>query len=138
MLQFNATFLIAIVSFVIFIFIMNIIFYKPVLAIIEERKRYIRANYDAAEKFNKDSDMVISDKNKRIADSEKQAKQIVLHKTIASNQDAQVMIKNAKKIADERIDTEKNIISNAEKSSDMSEAISDISDAIAKKLIGEL
>lgn len=44
MLEFNATFLISILSFVIFIFIMNSIFYKPILSIIRKRNEYINSN----------------------------------------------------------------------------------------------
>ena len=48
MVEFNATFLIALLSFALFIIIMNAIFYKPVLSIIRKRENYINSNYDTA------------------------------------------------------------------------------------------
>ena len=38
MMEFNATFLIAMLSFVVFIMIMNAIFYNPILSIIRKRE----------------------------------------------------------------------------------------------------
>jgi F-type H+-transporting ATPase subunit b len=52
MLEFNATFLIAMFSFVVFIFIMNAIFYKPILSIIRKREEYISSNYEDSKRFD--------------------------------------------------------------------------------------
>ena len=60
MIEFNATFIIAMLSFVIFILIMNAVFYQPVLNIIRKREDYIQSNYEDS------------------ANSEKNAKQILL------------------------------------------------------------
>lgn len=51
MVEFNATFLTALLSFALFIIIMNAIFYKPVLSIIRKRENYINSNYDKAQDF---------------------------------------------------------------------------------------
>ncbi len=48
MIEFNATFLVAMLSFVVFIFIMNTIFYRPILSIIRKREDYISNNYETA------------------------------------------------------------------------------------------
>lgn len=47
-MDFDATFLIAAISFVIFVFIMNSIFYAPLLKIMQERDKVIEDNYNAA------------------------------------------------------------------------------------------
>ena len=49
MFEFNATFIIAMFSFVVFIMIMNAILYKPVLKVINERQTYIDDNLNAAQ-----------------------------------------------------------------------------------------
>lgn len=51
MIEFNATFLVAMLSFSVFIFIMNAIFYKPILNIIRKRDEYINSNYEKAKNF---------------------------------------------------------------------------------------
>ncbi len=48
MIEFNATFIVAMLSFVVFMFIMNAIFYNPVLKIIRKREEYISNNYNEA------------------------------------------------------------------------------------------
>lgn len=51
MVEFNATFLIAMLSFVVFIMIMNAIFYNPILNIMRKREEYINSNYTQAKQF---------------------------------------------------------------------------------------
>lgn len=48
MLEFNATFLVSMISFIVFIIIMNAIFYKPILGVIEERENFINDHYNDA------------------------------------------------------------------------------------------
>ena len=48
-MEFNATFLATIISFIIFVLLMNKILYAPILNIMEERRKFIDANYKAAE-----------------------------------------------------------------------------------------
>ena len=56
MFEFNATFIVAILSFTIFIIIMNIIFYRPMLEIIRKREDYINSNYEDSKRFETDAD----------------------------------------------------------------------------------
>ena len=43
-MEFNATFLATIISFIVFVFLMNKILYAPILNIMEERKNFINDN----------------------------------------------------------------------------------------------
>lgn len=51
MIEFNATFIIAILSFTVFIMIMNAIFYNPILGMIRKRDNYISSNYEDSKRF---------------------------------------------------------------------------------------
>ncbi len=55
MFEFNATFLVAMLSFTVFIFIMNAIFYRPILEIIRKRETYINSNYEDSKRFEADA-----------------------------------------------------------------------------------
>lgn len=44
MLEIDGTLIVAMISFVIFMFIMNIVFYQPILKIMQERKSYLAEN----------------------------------------------------------------------------------------------
>jgi F-type H+-transporting ATPase subunit b len=52
MLEFNATFFVAMFSFIIFMLIMNSILYKPLSKIAEQRDNLIRGNYSDVETTN--------------------------------------------------------------------------------------
>ena len=52
MLEFNATFFVAMFSFIIFMLMMNSILYKPLSRIVEQRENIIRENYSDAELTN--------------------------------------------------------------------------------------
>ena len=47
-MEFNATFLATIVSFIVFVILMNKILYAPILNIIEERENLVETNYRSA------------------------------------------------------------------------------------------
>ena len=55
MFEFNATFIVAIFSFTVFIMIMNAIFYRPILNIIRKRENYISSNYEDSKRFEADA-----------------------------------------------------------------------------------
>lgn len=61
-MEFNATFIAAFISFVIFIVIMNQILYKPVSDIVEARKNLIDGNYQNARANKKKSESVLQDR----------------------------------------------------------------------------
>lgn len=56
MFEFNATFIVAMLSFTVFIIIMNAIFYRPILEIIRKRENYINSNYEDSKRFNADAE----------------------------------------------------------------------------------
>ena len=59
-MEFNATFLATIISFILFVFLMNKILYAPILNIMAERKAYIDGNYNLANE-NDDKTKAISE-----------------------------------------------------------------------------
>ena len=61
-MEFNATFIVAFVSFIIFIIIMNQILYKPIFGIVEKRKNLVDGNYDTARKNKKKVEAILQDR----------------------------------------------------------------------------
>lgn len=47
-MEFNGTFLATIVTFILFVILMNKVLYAPILSVMEERKSFIDGNYKAA------------------------------------------------------------------------------------------
>lgn len=54
-MEFDATFLIAAISFIVFVFIMNRVFYAPVLKIMQMRQDYVEENFASAKKTDEEA-----------------------------------------------------------------------------------
>lgn len=54
-MEFDATFLISVISFVVFVFIMNIVFYTPIMRIMEKRNNFVEDNFNSANNINKET-----------------------------------------------------------------------------------
>lgn len=64
-MDFNGTFLVTIITFILFVFIMNKILYAPILRIMEERRNFIDSNYkDAKVNDNRTNELAEKRENK--------------------------------------------------------------------------
>ena len=80
-MEFNGTFLISAISFVVFVFIMNVIFYKPIEKIVKERDAFIDSNFDEAKTNNLNSQKLIDEREKKITEANSKGKGIMEEKT---------------------------------------------------------
>ena len=137
-MEFNATLLISSISFIIFVIIMNQILYKPILAIMQERKDYIDNNKSAVEEHKKHAKELIDDKDKKITEANKKSRDIVAAKTEALKEEESRMLSNTRadmgayfnnrkqSIAEEKDNTVNNLAFN----------VADIANNITTKLVG--
>ncbi len=58
-MEFNATFIVSAISFIVFTIIMNAIFYKPIQKIVTERQKFIDENYEEAKKHKANSEKIL-------------------------------------------------------------------------------
>lgn len=82
MLEFNATFLVCIVSFVIFLLMLNAILYEPLAHVVRHRKRYIDTNYQAANEAKENLQKLLNWRKERLEKSKEVARE-VYNKVIA-------------------------------------------------------
>lgn len=73
-MEFNGTFLVTIITFIVFVFLMNKILYAPILSIMEERKSVIDGNYKIAEDNMIRVQGLIEEKDERLLDAKDEAK----------------------------------------------------------------
>ncbi|MBE7707678.1 MAG: ATP synthase F0 subunit B [Cyanobacteria bacterium SIG27] len=137
-MEFNATFLATIVSFIIFIFLMNKILYAPILDIIEKRKNFIDENYKSAAQ-NKDEANALIEKIEDKRNVAKDDARIQYSETIDEfkNQKKQVILE-AQKAANEELSAsnlELNSISNKTKES-LKDSMVGLANDIVEKIIG--
>ena len=73
-MEFNGTFLVSIITFIIFVILMNKILYAPILGIMRERKEYIDGNYKAADDNNLKTDELVAVKDEKLLEAKNEAR----------------------------------------------------------------
>lgn len=76
MLEFNKWFFVLFVNFVILLFILNAILFKPLLQIFKEREDSVKGDLDAAKDMKEKSEEGIARLNRELAESRSKAKEI--------------------------------------------------------------
>lgn len=73
-MEFNATFLITAISFIAFTFLMNVILYRPLEKIVDERKELIENNYSESENAKLKAKSILEKKAQELAQAKADAK----------------------------------------------------------------
>lgn len=139
MLEFNATFIIAMISFVIFILIMNWIFYKPILGVIEEREKFINDHYNHAKNSKDKADALLKDKDERLNKTLSDSRKIVSNKVEEANKNSKTLTEEAKKSSQDKIEEAKKNLSLDEKNTTeaIKNNVKDLAENISSKILGE-
>ena len=111
-MEFNATFLVSAISFVIFVFIMNAIFYRPLEKIITERENLVSDTLNDAKNTREKSEKLVQEREEKLTKAAVESKEYVANSLDKANKKAKEQLTNAKensfkKIADEKINIEK-------------------------------
>ncbi len=77
MLEIDGTLIVAMISFVIFMFIMNIVFYQPILKIMQERKSYLAENSRESFEAEKKARELIEERNSELKSARVEAAEII-------------------------------------------------------------
>ena len=139
MFEFNATLIVAMISFAVFIMIMNAILYKPILSVIEERKAYInKANSDAKDSKNK-AQNILDKKEQHLNEASIKAKQIISNRIEEENNNANEITKNAKNESLREINNAKQALHDDEirTTEELKANIKELAETISSKVLGE-
>lgn len=139
LLQLDGTFLIIAISFIIFAFIMNRIFYSPVSNISKDREDYIGSNVDNAKAARTQAAVLLKEYEQKLLDARKQAGSIVSSSTAEANLKKAETVQSAVKQSNETIKQAKEVINNesdAVKPALKSEVIS-LAQMISSSVLGE-
>ena len=138
-MEINATFLIATISFIVFVIIMNLIFYKPIENIVKKRQNFIDENLDEAKKNNATSQKLNDEYDKKINDANLQGKSIINKETINAEEKKAELIHEAKqKVAHNNFINQKELNKVfTEVKSSLQEEAKDLAFEISAKLFGK-
>lgn len=139
MFEFNATFLIAMISFVVFIIIMNAILYKPILSIIAQRQNYIDDNNSAAQNSKKQAQSILDDREQQINNAFAKSKEIVSSRVLKENETAKNLTDKAKAESLNSINAGKAILQKEElqTSNALKTNVKELAEKISSKILGE-
>jgi F-type H+-transporting ATPase subunit b len=76
MLEFNWTFIASAINFLVLLFILNAILFKPLLKIVKEREDTVKGNLDSAKAMTSKREESIAGLNRELAESRSKAKEI--------------------------------------------------------------
>ena len=140
MIEFNATFLVAMLSFVVFIMVMNAIFYRPILNIMRKRDEYINSNYDEAKELSEQAEKLDIKKAETIQQTQNTCRTEI--KNVVENaqglasknvQDARTEVKNEIQLKKDSLVRESEALEGVLKSS----VVTDLSSSITSKFMSK-
>ncbi len=140
MFQFNATFLIAMFSFVVFILIMNAIFYRPILGIIRKREEYISNNYEEADRLENSAKEITTTCDAKIAQTQEKCRHEFRSAVTEVQDGATETIKEAREKSKLAIQEKKEDLSYREdelKKTIKSCVVGELASSIASKILGQ-
>lgn len=137
-MEFNATFLVSAVSFIIFTLIMNKLLYQPISDIVAKRQAYLDANSAAAKKNLDDAESIKSDKEKKLNESRREVKKMIAEESESAKQQKALKEKEKKAEVADKIATEKQALADEKNLAQekIAENLNEISDSIVSKLTG--
>ena len=73
-MEFNGTFLATIISFLVFVFLMNKILYEPMRKIVTERRKVVDGNYSAAAENEKKAEELVAEREEKLVEAKDDAR----------------------------------------------------------------
>ena len=137
-MEFNATFLATIISFVLFVILMNKILYAPILNIMEQRKSFIDGNYSDAKKNEAKIDKLTKKRDEKLLEAKNDAKDIFNESVEEFKAQKNKIVEEAQANAQEEVEKSRVDLENL--SNEAKEALkgsmTDLANDIVEKVIG--
>lgn len=139
-MEFNATFIVSIINFIVFTIIMNAIFYKPLQKVVIERQKFIDDTNEEAKKHRKKSEVILKDKDHQLEKTKHDAKKIILDKSDEAKANKSNLASEAHQKANSEIEIAKTDLhkSKDEAQALLSEDTKNIAQQIATKILGQV
>ncbi len=137
-MEFNATFIVSAISFIVFTLIMNAIFYGPLQKVVSERQKFVDDTLSEA-KFNREkSESIIKDKENKLSRARHDAKKILQDKAETTKSSNSSSLQQAQDKSNQRIDEAKKQleISEAEAKTVLDDEAKKLAELISAKILG--
>ncbi|MFA7659380.1 MAG: ATP synthase F0 subunit B [Candidatus Gastranaerophilaceae bacterium] len=138
-MEFNATFIVSAISFIVFSLIMNAIFYKPLSKVVAERQKVVDEHYEEAKLNKEKSEKILKDKERKLEKTKHEAKKIIVEKADEVKAQKAVLTAEAQKKAGQKIDVAKEGLqkSQGEAQAVLAKEVKNLAMDISSKILGE-
>lgn len=137
-MEFNGTFFVSIISFLVFVFLMNKILYSPMQEIVNKRKQVIDRNYQAADANNQEAEILSQNREEKLVDAKENARSKYNELLDEYKEQRNDIVKSAQNSSQEHLSNEYNHIDNV--SNEAKEALkwkmTDLANDIVEKVLG--
>lgn len=137
-MEFNATFLVSAISFIVFVFLMNMIFYAPLEKIMTEREKLVKDTLNDAQKYKQDAEKLLLDRDLKLSQAADESKKIINDSVKKANIKAKEQIDTAKANSVEEINTKKAKLQEEhdDVKSKLAETEKELAKVISQKVLG--
>ncbi len=137
-MEFNATFLVSAISFIVFVFLMNKIFYAPLEQIIGEREKLVGDTLNEAYSLKEEANRLLQDREAKLNKATEDHKKIINDGVKKANSKADLLLSEAKSNAVESLKELKAELDNKtlEAKQELNEHIKGLAEQITTKILG--
>ena len=137
-MEFNATFLASIISFLVFVFLMNKILYAPMEKIVNERNSYINDNYDIAQTNHAKAEELLEEREEKLDNARDEAKEKYISTVNDFKTESSNIIKSAQENSNKELAVAYENLQNASNAtkSELKGRLNELAEDIAEKVLG--
>lgn len=137
-MEFNGTFLATIITFIVFVFLMNKILYAPVLNIMEERRRVIDGNYRTVSDNDTKTEELENQKEEKLEEAKSDARDKYVNTLDDFKSKKADLVNNAQKVAQEELETSRVNLENLsdEAKQGLKNKMTELANDITEKILG--
>ncbi|MCQ2753447.1 MAG: ATP synthase F0 subunit B [bacterium] len=137
-MEFNGTFLATIVTFILFVFLMNKVLYAPILSIMEKRQNFIDENYKSATDNNTKSEELTNEKAEKLLKAKNGARETYLSTLFGFKTKKAETINEAQSKAKEKLNISKDELDRQanEVKENLKGRMADLANDIVEKVLG--
>ena len=137
-MEFNATFIVSVISFILFTLLMNRIFYAPISKVKDEREKIITDTLNEAEKSQQEADKINAERESKLSNAADESRGIIAKTVDKANNKSAKMTAEAKEksIAEINEKTSMLMAEADEARKTLNSSAKDIAESITKKILG--
>lgn len=137
-MEFNGTFLATIITFILFVFVMNKVLYAPILQIMEKRENFINSNYKDAEDNKNKADELEAEKNAKLNEAKDEARGKYIDKVDEFKAQKEGIVSDAQRETNEELEKSRAMLQGVsdEVKNGLKNSMNELANDIVEKVIG--